>query len=131
LRRFECEGTRDICSWLAVPEAIDFQALLGHDRIRARMGELTGYVRQCLASRQGLVPATPEHPALCGAMVAFRLPDETNAAGLRRGLWERFRVEASVIERSDGLMIRASTHFYNTEAEVECLAEALGELVRS
>jgi isopenicillin-N epimerase len=129
LRRLECEGTRDICPWLAVPEAIDFQARLGHDRIRDRMRELTGYVRQRLAFRRRLSPATPEHPALCGAMTAFRLPDETNAAGLRRGLWERFRVEASVIERRDHLMIRASTHFYNTETEVERLAEALDELV--
>lgn len=130
LRRFECEGTRDICPWLAVPEAIGFQAALGHDRIRARMRELTSCVRQRLAFRRGLVPATPEHPALCGAMTAFRLPDGTNAAELRRGLWERFRVDASLIERPDGLMIRVSTHFYNTEAEVERLAEALEELVR-
>jgi selenocysteine lyase/cysteine desulfurase len=35
-----------------------------------------------------------------------------------------------VIERPDRLMIRASTHFFNTEEEVERLAEAIGELVR-
>lgn len=121
LRRFEAEGTRDICPWLTVSEAIDFQAALGHDRIRARMRELTDYVRQRLTGWRGLVPATPEHPALCGAMMAFRLPDGTNAARL----WERFRVEAPVIERPDCVMIRTSTHFYNTEAEVERLAEAL------
>jgi selenocysteine lyase/cysteine desulfurase len=35
-------------------------------------------------------------------------------------VWERFRVEASVT-------ILASTHFYNTETDIDCLAEALGE----
>jgi isopenicillin-N epimerase len=129
LRRLECEGTRDICPWLAVPESINFQAVLGHDRVRKRMRELTGYVRQRLTGWRGLVPATPEQAALRGGMTAFRLPDRTNATELRRGLWERFRVEASVIERPDQLLIRVSTHFYNTEAEVERLAEALGELV--
>jgi isopenicillin-N epimerase len=130
LRRIECEGTRDICSWLAVPESIEFQAMLGHNNIQTRMRELTDYVRQRLTGWRGLVPATPEHSALCGGMMAFRLPDGTDATELRSGLWERFRVEASVIEQSNQLMIRASTHFYNTEAEVDRLAEALGELVQ-
>jgi isopenicillin-N epimerase len=130
LRRLECEGTRDICPWLTVPEAIDFQATLGHDKIRTRMRELTDYVRQRLVDWRGLVLATPAHRELRGAMTAFRLPDDTNAEGLRHGLWERFRVEAPVIERPDRLLIRVSTHFYNTETEVERLAEALGELLR-
>ena len=131
LRRLEFEGTRDICPWLTVPEAIDFQTQLGHDRIRARMRELTTYVRQRLAGWRGLVTATPEHPELCGAMTAFQLPKGTSAVELRRGLWERFRVEAPVVERPDRLMIRVSTHFFNTEEEIERLAEAIGELVRN
>jgi len=130
LRLLECEGTRDICPWLAVPEAIDFQARLGHHAIRARVRELTGYIRQRLSGWRGLVLATPEHPELHGAMTAFRLPEWTNAVGLRREVCERFRVEASVIERPDRVMIRASTHFYNTETELERLAEALGQLLR-
>ena len=40
LRRLECEGTRDICPWLVVPEAIESQASFGHDRIRERMQKL-------------------------------------------------------------------------------------------
>jgi isopenicillin-N epimerase len=129
LRQLECEGTRDICPWLAVPESIDFQAGLGWERIRARMRELSAYVRQRLTGWRGLELATPGHPELCGALTAFRLPDGTDAAALRRGLWERFRVEAPVIERPDRLLVRASTHFYNTEGEVDRLAEALAALV--
>jgi isopenicillin-N epimerase len=130
LRMFECEGTRDICPWLTVPEAIGFQAALGHDRIQARMRELTDYIRQRLTGWRGLALATPEHPSLRGAMTAFRLPNGTNAAGLRRGLWERFRVEVSVSEHLERLVLRVSTHFFNTEAELERLAEALGKLLR-
>ena len=63
-------------------------------------------------------------------MTAFQLPRGTSAAELRRGLWEQFRVEALVVERPDRLLIRASTHFFNTEEEVERLAEAIGELLR-
>jgi isopenicillin-N epimerase len=95
------------------------------------MRELTTYVRQRLNGWRGLVMATPVHPELCGAMTALRLPKQTNAVEMRHGLWERFRVEVPVVERPDRLMIRASTHFFNTEEEVERLAEAIGELVRT
>ena len=69
--------------------------------------------------------ATPEHSELRGAMTALRLPGRTNAAKLRRALWERFRVDVVVIERPDQLIIRVSTHFYNTETEVDRLVDTL------
>jgi isopenicillin-N epimerase len=129
LRRLEFEGTRDVCPWLAVPAAIDFQADLGPQRIQARMRELADHVRARLGAGLGLAPATPAPPELCGAMTAFRLPAGVEAAALRQGLWERFRVEVPVVERPEGLLVRVSTHFYNTEAEVDRLAEALTALL--
>jgi isopenicillin-N epimerase len=129
LRQLEFEGTRDPCPWLAVPSAIDFQAAIGFERIRRRIAELVAHVRRRLGDELGLPLWTPTHPALHGALTAFRLPDGTDAAALRRGLWERFRVEAPVVERPGFLIIRASTHFYNTEEEVDRLAHALAELL--
>lgn len=130
LRQFEFEGTRDPCAWLTIPTAIDFQAELGWERIRARIAELTRHVRRRLTGLAGLTPNTPDSPDLCGAMVAFRLPAGVEAPTLRRRLWEDYRIEAAIIERPDRLLIRASTHFYNTEAEVDRLAEALLALLQ-
>jgi isopenicillin-N epimerase len=73
--------------------------------------------------------ATPDHPEMHGAMTAFRLPPGVNAVALRQGLWEKFRIEAPIVERPEGLLIRVSTHFYNTEEEVDRLAFALEELL--
>jgi isopenicillin-N epimerase len=125
LRFFEFEGTRDPCPWLAIPSAIDFQANLGWERIRDRIAELTMYVRSCLTGLAGLSPNTPDAPAMHGAMLAFRLPAGLEAATLRRKLWEEHRIEIPIVERPDRLLLRISTHFYNTEAEVDRLAEAL------
>jgi isopenicillin-N epimerase len=129
LRSLEFEGTRDPAPWLAVPTAIDFQAGLGWERIRGRIAELVGQVRQRFIQELGLPLATPVHADLHGAMTAFRLPQGTNAVALRQNLWERYRIEAPIIERPDGLLIRVSTHFYNTVEEIGRLAEALPKLL--
>jgi isopenicillin-N epimerase len=129
LRLFEFEGTRDPCAWLTIPTAIDFQAELGWQRIRARLTELTRHIRQRLTGLAGLTLNTPDSPELSGAMVAFRLPTEVEASTLRRRLWEEFRIEAPIIERPDRVLLRTSTHFYNTETEVDRLAEALPKLL--
>ncbi len=129
LRHLEFEGTRDLCPWLAVPTAIDFQAGLGVAKIRARMAELVAYARKRLTGLKGLTPATPENPELHGALQAFNLPKGIDPIELRKRLWERDRIEVNIIERPDRTMLRTSTHFYNTEAEIDRLVEALIELL--
>jgi isopenicillin-N epimerase len=128
-RALEFEGTRDPCPWLAVPAAIAFQEELGWERIRRRNAELAERVRLRLGVL-GLRPATPEHAELHGFMTAFRLPDGTDPVALRRGLWERYRIEVPIVERPEGPLIRVSTHFYNTEEEIARLADALLVLLR-
>jgi isopenicillin-N epimerase len=121
----EHEGTRDICPWLAVPEAIAFQENLGWDSIRRRMRELASCVRQELGQIDSLNLATPASVELSGAMVAFRLPPKIDVAALRRGLWDPHRIEIGLHERRDGNLLRVSTHFYNTADEVGKLAGVL------
>ena len=58
-------------------------------------------------------------------MTAFRLPPGVDPAALRRGLWEKHRIEAPVVERPEGPLIRVSTHFYNAEDEIDRLATGL------
>jgi isopenicillin-N epimerase len=128
LRFLEFEGTRDLCPWLATPAAIDFQTEIGFDRIGDRIGELTRYVRRRLHGLAGLELATPSHPDMHGAMTAFRLPPGLDPIALRNRLWEA-QIEAPIVERPEGLLIRVSTHFYNTEEEVDQLAQVLPALL--
>jgi isopenicillin-N epimerase len=129
LRYYEFEGVRDPCPWLTVPTAIEFQKGLGLERIRARIEELVGHVRTRFASIKGLSLATPAHPDMHGAMTAFRLPRSVDGVTLRKTLWEQYHIEAPIIERPEGLLIRISTHFYNTEEEIDRLGEALATLL--
>lgn len=126
VRHLEFEGTRDPCPWLALPTAIDFQDELGWDAIRRRQLQLADYARERLKTLPAATPGSPD--LLRGPLTAFRLPTGLDAGELRRWLWERHRIEAPIIERPDGLLLRVSTHFYNTEAEVDRLAAAVPQL---
>jgi isopenicillin-N epimerase len=77
-----------------------------------------------LTGLAGLSPATPENSELSGPLMAFNVPPGKVPADIRKRIWER-RIEINVIERPDRLLVRTSTHFYNTEDEVDRLAEAL------
>jgi isopenicillin-N epimerase len=124
-RLLEFEGTRDIGPWLAVPDAIDFQAEIGVERIRRRIAELVAHTRERIGAL-GLKLATPAITGMHGSMTAFELPfgGPANAAALRRAIW-KYRIEVPVVERPDRLLLRVSTHFYNTAEEIDRLAEIL------
>jgi isopenicillin-N epimerase len=126
-RFLEFEGTRDVCPWVVVPDAIDFQAAIGVERIRGRIAELGGYTRRRIGEL-GLKLATPTTAGMHGSMTAFELPvtGPAKAAALRQAIWKH-RIEVPVVERPDRLLLRVSTHFYNTRAEIDRLAEMLPE----
>jgi isopenicillin-N epimerase len=124
-RFLEFEGTRDVCPWLAVPDAIDFQSGIGVERIRARIAELVAHTRKRIGS-VGLKLATPTTDGLHGSMTAFELPIKgpAKAAALRQAIWKH-RIEVPIVERPDRLLLRVSTHFYNTHDEIDRLTEVL------
>jgi isopenicillin-N epimerase len=124
-RFLEFEGTRDVCPWLAIPEAIDFQAEIGVERIRGQIAELVTHTRQRIGSL-GLKLATPTVAGLHGSMTAFESPvnGPARAAALRQAIWKH-RNEVPIVERPDRLLLRVSTHFYNTREEIHRLAEVL------
>lgn len=131
LRFYEFEGTRDFCPWLAVPAAIDFQAALGWDAIREKNHYLAGYVRQRFGEELKLPVCTPASPVLNGFLTAFRLPAPARENAWRKFLWDRHRVEVAFVERPGHLLLRVSTHFYNTREEVDRLAQGMEELLSS
>lgn len=125
LRRLECTGTRDICAWLTIPAALDFIERYGQRATAQRMRELSTYARARLSALPGLLAATPAHPELSAAMTAYALPAGTDPGALQARLWQRFRVEVGMTQAGTTAMLRVSTHFFNTEADIDQLAQAL------
>jgi isopenicillin-N epimerase len=130
IRQFECEGTRDPCAWLAIPEAIDFQSKLGFSAIHQRMRQLSAHARKRFATQHGLRLTTPTDPAMHGAMTTYWWPPGLIAESMRQKLWNR-RIEAVIGEWPEGLTLRVSNHFYTTESEIDRLADAIPELLQA
>lgn len=128
LRFYEFEGTRDPCPWLALPTAIEFQTQLGFEQIRCRNAGLVDYVRRRLADIPGLQRITPVHPRMHGFLTAYRLPAHVDIPRWRQILWDKYHIEVPLFERPEGWLMRVSTHFYNTPAEIDLLTQALTEL---
>lgn len=130
-RFLEFEGTKDPGPWITTPDAIDFQSRWGWSPIRERIRELSEYVRMRFAEKLPLPPATPPDRRLSGALTAFELPfrGPEKAKALRAAIWKH-RIEIPTVERPDRLLTRVSTHFYNTEEEIDRLLEILPSAIR-
>ena len=66
------QGTRDPAAWLAVPNAIRYQAERDWDAVRARCLTLTHEVRAELCDLVGTEPLAPGE--MLGQMASVRLP---------------------------------------------------------
>ena len=118
--RIEMQGTRDPAAWLAVPDAIRYQAERDWDAVRARCRALTREARAELCNLLGTEPLAPEE--MLGQMASVRLPQPD--PGLRDRLFANHRVEIP-IARPDHDLLRISVAAYTTRDEVDRLLAAL------
>jgi isopenicillin-N epimerase len=118
--RIETQGTRDPAAWLAVPDAIAFQAERDWDAVRDRCRALTGEARAELCALLGTEPLAPDE--MLGQMASVRLPRP--APGLSDRLFARHRVEIPVGGPGDDLL-RISVAAYTSRDEVDRLLAAL------
>jgi len=116
--RFE-EGTPNTPGIFALGAAIDLLLELGVAAIGERVLALTDRLVDGLRSR-GAELRSPRAPAEASGIVSFAIPGQAPADTVRKLRAERI----FVIERRGG--VRASPHFYNSEAEIDRLLAALG-----
>jgi len=118
--RIETQGTRDPAAWLAVPDAIRYQAERDWDSVRKRCRALTREARAELCDLIGTEPLAPEE--MLGQMASVRLPRPDS--GLRDRLRTNHRVEIPVAG-PDHDLLRISVAAYTTRDDVDRLLTAL------
>jgi isopenicillin-N epimerase len=118
--RIETQGTRDPAAWLAVPDAIRYQAERDWDAVRTRCRALTHEVRAELCDLVGTEPLAPAD--MLGQMASVRLPKPD--PGLRDRLRTNHRVEIPVAG-TDHDLLRISIAAYTTHDDIDRLLAAL------
>jgi isopenicillin-N epimerase len=118
--RIEEQGTRDLAAWLAVPDAIRFQAERDWDDVRARCRALTREARDELCALLGTEPIAPVE--MLAQMATVRLPHPD--PDLCDRLFAEHRIEIPV-GHPVGDHLRISVAAYTTRAEIERLLSAL------
>ena len=108
------QGTRDPSAFLAVPDAIEFQAAHNWPSVRERCHALLA------AADFGLEPLTDEFVQMRG----FRLEHDDPPA-LKRRLYDEHRIEVPIVETRHGWSLRVSVQAYNDADDLRALAAAL------
>jgi isopenicillin-N epimerase len=130
----EWQGTRDIAAFLAVPDAIAFQAQHAWEAVRAGCHQLAVDTVRGICERTGLEPISPLTPEWIGQMAVAPLPTASPAGEtelLHNALYERYRIEIPLIDWNQRRLARVSIQAYNTPTDVQALQkglEALGAL---
>jgi len=119
-QRLERQGTRDLAAWLAVPDAIGYQAEREWDLVRVRCRALAREAQAELCTTLGTAPLAPHE--MLGQMATVRLPDPD--PDLADRLFAEHRIEIPVLEPGfDHLRLSAAA--YTTRDEVGRLLSAL------
>ncbi len=127
-RRLEV-GTPDFAAVLTVPDALDFQAVIGLENKTARLRHLRDLWAIPAREIPGVDILTPDDPDLVGSITSFRLHGRGDTAS-NRAIAETLHQEFGLftVARTDiagGDAVRVTPALYNVPADLETLVAAL------
>ncbi|MGH9629319.1 MAG: aminotransferase class V-fold PLP-dependent enzyme, partial [Bryobacteraceae bacterium] len=117
-RKFESLGQRDDARLAALKTAVDFHAVIGSDRVEARVLELAAALKDRIAALD-LPLATPRDPALSGGVCILRA-EAKNGNQAFEELYQKHGIAGAA---TGGL--RLCPHIYNTMDHIERAAAAI------
>ena len=125
----EWQGTRDLAPFLATPAAIDWVTAQDWPAVQARCHARLRGALERIDDLTGLPSAYADDGFDWFAQLAVvRLPD-VDPVVLKQRLYDEFRVETPVHRFRDQVLLRISIVTYNTDDDVDTLADALGTLL--
>jgi selenocysteine lyase/cysteine desulfurase len=123
-RRYEY-ATRSYGTYAALSAALDWLDGLGWDRLERRLARLSRYLKEQVRDVPGLTLVSPQAWERSSALVSFSL-NGVDSSHIQTFLWEQARVRSRIFP--DRPIVRISTAYFNTEAELDVLVGLLRRL---
>ncbi|MQF70005.1 aminotransferase class V-fold PLP-dependent enzyme [SAR202 cluster bacterium AD-804-J14_MRT_500m] len=106
--------------------AIRFHESIGSNSVESRVIELSSMLKELLTPIQGVTLASPTNQSMSCGLTTFRIsgwePDQAVSK-----LWEDHKIVIRQVRELAA--VRASTHVFNTEDEVDQLVQAVSDMV--
>ncbi|MCK4835034.1 MAG: aminotransferase class V-fold PLP-dependent enzyme [Candidatus Aminicenantes bacterium] len=130
-RKFETLGQRADPLTFALGEAIDFQQLIGRDRIERRIKALASYLKQELQKIKGARLHVPMDLYLSGGLTAFSI-EGIQPEKIVNYLREKYNIVIRTIgrEKDNTAGVRISTHIFSSFLHVDMVLEGIKHLVK-
>ncbi len=128
-RKFETCGQRADPLLFALGEAIDFQNLIGKERIERRVKALAKHLKEGLAGINGVTLHTSMNPYLSAGLTAFSV-DGVEPSRIVNYLREKYNIVVRTIgsESAGTRGVRVSTHIFVTHADIDLVLEGVDYL---
>jgi isopenicillin-N epimerase len=127
--RFDHKGTLNESLLVGFQAAVDFNGVIGQERIWARCRELSERLYAGLSRIAGVTLKSATDAEIRAPLVSFTVQGWTTP-DLIRALWERGPVRVRHVAEYDYGWVRMSTHVYNSPEEVDRVLGIVAELAR-
>ncbi|MGE0812076.1 MAG: aminotransferase class V-fold PLP-dependent enzyme [Vicinamibacterales bacterium] len=123
-RKYELGGQRNVPSFMAMADALDFHEAIGKKNVEARVRQLSTKLRAGLTSIPGVKMWTSEDPRFSAGLTLFSVYD-IPMANVVKGIYDFNHVWIRTMATGNLNGVRAATHIYNRPEEVDMLLEAV------
>jgi isopenicillin-N epimerase len=130
-KKYETLGQRPDPLMFALGEAIDFQNVIGRDRIERRVKALATYLKKELSKISGVRLHTSDDLYLSGGLTAFSIKG-IEAEKIVNYLREKYNIVIRTIgrERDNTRGVRVSTHIFVSFKHIDMVIEGIKHLVK-
>jgi len=125
----EQQGTRDLSSFLAVPDAIQFFNDHNWDLVRENCYHLLHDTILEISDRFGLMPSSTLTRDWISQMGCAPIPEHVDCAELHCRLYDEYSIEIPVSNWKSHKALRISIQGYNSIADTQALIDALKVLI--
>jgi len=130
IRRFENYNTRNLPEYLGLGSALDFNSLIGPNKIGNRVYELKKYFRERVNERTYLKIKTPNPDELSAGITVIEVMGK-KVNDIRNRLLEKYRIDCRPMDTHNLNALRISLSIFITKSDIDYLLQSIEEVYNS